>query len=195
MFLLSFAAIADYKLFFKSQKIEIPPKSEETLPEEKFSYLRIQILDNNGNTYVALGDLNWVINGADVPNKALGQYSDSPYLVSDSGFVGNDSDVYGGWKLYDDNGSGQFNRWLGYRSDMPYHIDLYVGEELNYYDLEKIELTPASYTNDGTGARSVRHFKVFISKDGVNWTEKMDVSGIESTEWSAGIENSYLFQN
>jgi hypothetical protein len=37
------------------------------------------------------------------------------------------------------------------------------------------------------------HFKVFVSENGIDWVEKLEVNNIDASEWQAGVENTYQF--
>jgi hypothetical protein len=200
MFLYLFASStnASYKMLFENNVIKLPEKSIENSIEsnEFFQHLRIQILDNNGDpNYVSLGDINWIIESNSYPSEVLTGYtnSPSPYKVTDSGVLGNNPEVYGGWHLYDDVSDGHYVRWLGSAQNFPHEIDIDLGQVFNVSSLESIQITPASHYIDDPKSRSVSHFKVFVSEDGINWVEKLEINNIQPSEWQENVKNNYQF--
>ena len=194
IFLVAFsgAAHSEYKMVFKNNPVKIPVQTEEASGD--FQYVRIQILNNNGSAqYVSLGEVNWVINGQSYPDANLTAYTNSPapYKVTDSGFVGTNANIYGGWKLYDGE-AGQYGRWLG-DENFPHEINLDLGQSFDFSDLERVELLAGNHISADLNERSVRHFKVFISENGSDWVEKLEVNNIDASEWQAGVNNTYQF--
>ena len=112
-------------------------------------------------------------------------------MVTDSGFVGTNANIYGGWKLYDGE-AGQYGRWLG-DENFPHEINLDLGQSFDFSDLERVELLAGNHISADLNERSVRHFKVFISENGSDWVEKLEVNNIDASEWQAGVNNTYQF--
>lgn len=185
------SAQASYKMIFENDSLKVPDQKTEV-----FQHVRIQILNNNGDpNYVSLGDVNWVIDGSSYPDAILTGYinSPAPYKVTDSGVLGNNPEVYGGWHLYDNVSDGPYVRWLGSAKNFPHEIDIDLGQTFNISSLNSVEITPASHYVDDPESRSIRHFKVFISENGSDWVEKLEVNNIDASEWQAGVNNTYQF--
>ena len=79
-----------------------------------------------------------------------------PYIVSDTGYYhkGTTNVQYESWHIYD-NGIGTYERWIGEVEKAPFNIDINLGQEFNYENLEKIELLPGNHIDSDYNERSV----------------------------------------
>jgi hypothetical protein len=159
----------------------------EGLPITTFRYIKLDIINNNGNPITSVGDVSYIINSTPTPNITMLDFTTGSFEVVDwSGYYNNNS-LYEPWKAFD-NQTGTNNRWLTDNTGSQF-VTLDIGQSKDVSDFTEVRILPANHNSDDWTTRSIRNFKVLVSEDNNTFYEVLYETGIN--DWQSGVEKSF----